>query len=248
MRLVDAHMHLPEYGDPSAVVRSAQTRSMELLSCTVNQTQAALNASLKAQNPETVHCFLGVHPSDVPAGVAPGPDDLFGELMRRCDGLGEIGLDPKYSPIGTESAQMRWFVSQLGAAEKLGKPVQVHSRGSENECLEILGTFRLRSVMMHWFEGQEEGAVRDVVSRGYYVSFGPAILYSKKIRRLAERVPQERLLTESDGPVPFKALGGASGPDVVASVLFGLAELRGRGFAEMGTRVEENSRAYLAAR
>jgi len=98
---------------------------------------------------------------------------------------------------------------------------------------------------MHWFEGQEEGTTSEVVSRGYFVSFGPALLYSKKLRTLATVIPEERALTESDGPVSFKALGGAGGPETIASVAFGLAELRGRGFSEMTARLDENIRAFL---
>ena len=99
--------------------------------------------------------------------------------------------------------------------------------------------------MMHWFEGQTEQAIQRVVSRGYYVSFGPALLYSKRIRRLAERIPEELVLAESDGPVAFSALGGTGGPDIIPSVLFGLAETRGRDFVEMEERVEENAHRYL---
>jgi TatD DNase family protein len=245
MKLTDAHLHLPEYQDPSDAIRSAAARGMRLLSCTVDPAQAELNVRLRDENPDTVKCFLGVHPSDATEDEA-SPMDPFGGLLQRCDGIGEIGLDPKYSAIGGNSAQMRWFVAQLGAAEKTNKPVQVHSRGSEMECLDVLDTFRLRSVMMHWFEGRAEESVQRVVSRGYYVSFGPALLYSKRIRRLAQLIPEERLLTESDGPVAFSALGGTGGPDTIPSVLFGLAEVRGRDFVEMGGKLEENVRSYLS--
>ena len=98
---------------------------------------------------------------------------------------------------------------------------------------------------MHWFEGQEEDAVRRVIANGYYVSFGPALLYSKRLPRLAGKLPEERLLVESDGPVAFGALGGARGPDTIASVLFRLAQLQGREFAEMATLIEDNVADYL---
>jgi TatD DNase family protein len=245
MRLTDVHVHLPEYPDPSEVVRNAVARGARLFSSTINSSQAELNLRLAMENPDTVKCFLGIHPSEASKEVVTLPGDPFMGLLQGCDGIGEIGLDPKYSEAGVNSAQMRRFVAQLEAAERLNKPVQVHSRGTEIECIQTLGTFRLKSVLMHWFEGQQESAVQSVLSKGYYVSFGPALLYSKKIRRLAERIPEERLLTESDGPVSFNAVGGAGGPDVIASVLFGLAELRGRNFADMGIIVDENASEYL---
>ena len=138
MKLTDAHVHLPEYQDPSDVIRNARARGMRLLSCTVRPAQAELNVRLAEENPGIVKCFLGVHPSDAPEDVDADSLDPFGGLLQRCDGIGEIGLDPKYSVVGENSAQMRWFVAQLGFAEKMNKPVQVHSRGSEKECLDIL--------------------------------------------------------------------------------------------------------------
>ena len=69
MKLTDAHVHLPEYQDPSDVIRNARARGMRLLSCTVRPAQAELNVRLAEENPGIVKCFLGVHPSDAPEDV-----------------------------------------------------------------------------------------------------------------------------------------------------------------------------------
>lgn len=238
---VDAHLHLPEYSD--AMESIGRTPNLCLFSCTVNLTQAETNIRLREQGYGFVKCFLGVHPSDVTDVL---PSEHLSVLMDRCDGIGEIGLDPKYSEAGRDSKQMKAFLDQLSLAERFGKPVQVHSRGNEKACLEILTTFNLRAVLMHWFEGDEE-YVRLAASRGYYFSFGPALLYSKKLRHNSEIIPKDRLLTESDAPVPYNALGGASGPNLIASVLFQLGEIRGISFDDAEQTVYENARRYLGA-
>ena len=124
--------------------------------------------------------FVGVHPSE-----AGRDEDLnwFESALEGASGAGEIGLDPKYSPLGPQGPQTRAFQAQLAAAERAGKPVQVHSRGAERACLDVLSSFKTRSLLMHWFEGEE--FVRDLRDRGYFVSFGPALLYSKKLQRIA---------------------------------------------------------------
>lgn len=244
MALVDAHIHLPECSDPEGQVRSAMARGFQLFSCTVNPSEADLNLKLREQARGAVRAFLGVHPSDVSEVSA---SDALGRLFESSDGIGEIGLDPKYSDSGPGSLQMKAFVDQLRVAERLGKPVQVHSRGSERACMDVLGTYRLRSVLLHWFEG-EETYVREAVSRGYYFSFGPALLYSKRVLRVAEAVPPDRTLTESDGPVRFGALGGAAGSDLIASVVFRLAELRGVSFAEAERTVQEVAESYVGGK
>jgi TatD DNase family protein len=243
MNLVDAHIHLPAYGAAAGVLEAAKATGTTLVSCTVSPAEAHANLQFREQNPDTVRCFLGVHPSDVSEEL---PSVSLGELFPRADGVGEIGLDPKYSDMAKGSRQMNAFLDQLAVAERLGKPVEVHSRGSEAECLSFLTSFRLKSVLMHWFEGDSK--LQEVNSRGYFVSVGPAILYSKKVRRVAASVSGDRLLTESDGPVAYKAIGGPSGPGLIPSVLFSLAETRAVGFEEQARSVDENLRSFLASR
>jgi TatD DNase family protein len=243
MKLVDAHIHLPAYEGQAGVVEAARATGTTLVSCTVNPGEALANLRLRERDPDTVRCFLGVHPSDVSEEL---PSRSLGELFPKADGIGEIGLDSKYSDTAKGSMQMNAFLDQLAAAERLGKPVEVHSRGSEGECLSLLTTFRLKSVLMHWFEG--ESHLQEVSSRGYFVSVGPAILYSKKVRRIAASVSGDRLLTESDGPVTYKAIGGPSGPGLIPSVLFSLSETRGVGFSEQARTIEENLRTFLGTR
>lgn len=221
-------------------MKLARCTGTRLVSCTVKPSEAELNLRLKRDHPDTVVCFLGVHPSDVTPEL---PSVQLTPMMGLCDGIGEVGLDAKYSDASDGSVQMRCFLDQLELAERWGKPLQVHSRGSERACLEALTSYRLRSVLMHWFEDEER--LSEVNSRGYFVSVGPAVLYSKRIRRIATRVAGERLLTESDGPVSFKPIRGSGGPSLIPSVLFALAELRGAEFAAVAETVEDNLRAYL---
>ena len=99
---------------------------------------------------------------------------------------------------------------------------------------------------MHWFEGEDE--LEEVASRGYYVSIGPAVLYSRKLRRIAARMPFDKLLTESDGPIAFKAIEGGSGPGLMPSVLFAIAEVKGISFLDASETVDANLRRYLEPR
>ena len=242
MTLVDVHLHLAACAQRETLLDLARGAPMLLVSCTVNATEAAENLRLRSELPERVRCFLGVHPSDA---TAQRPTEALGPLLALCDGIGEIGLDEKYSSTAEGGAQMMAFRDQLEAAERLGKPVQVHSRGSERACLDVLSTFRLRSVLMHWFEA--EALVSEVVGRGYFVSVGPAILYSKKVRRIARALPGGSVLTESDGPVAYAPLGSASGPALVASVVYALAQARGEAYPVVEDRVEENAARFLSS-
>jgi len=243
LELADSHIHLARFTDPEETIRGAAERGMLLVSVSTEPGDARLTERLRDSHPEMVRFFAGIHPSEA---TASSPDGLS-ELWERADGIGEIGLDPKYSRTGPGDPQMRVFTSQLTVAERLSKPIEVHSRGAEEECLERLSTFTINRVLMHWFEG--ENHLERVASRGYFVSFGPALLYSKRLRRMARDYPADLTLLESDGPVTFRALGGeAGGSGLVASVAFALAELRGADFRETVELVTKNTRAFLTGR
>lgn len=240
--LWDAHVHLPAYSDPEAVVAAAARRGMRLASVCVSPAEAQPSLALRTRFSPTLKCFVGVHPSE--AASTPGALEEMTPFWEAADGVGEVGLDPKYSEISPSSAQMRLFRGQLEVASRLGKPIEVHSRGAEAACLDVLEEYTLGPVLMHWFEGEE--AVGRVLSRARtYVSFGAALLYSKKLQRVASRFPPEAVLVESDGPVAFAALGGAEGPGLVPSVAFRLAELWGKSFDDAVARLSSNAKGYF---
>jgi len=190
--------------------------------------------------PATVKAFVGVHPSEATRTTS---FSWLEQLLGRATGVGEIGLDPKYSEVGTGGAQMEAFLTQLRTAQEARKPIQVHSRDAERECLDALDGFDLGAVLMHWFQG--EGVLQEVVERGYYVSFGPSLLYSKKLQRMALRCPRGQVLTETDSPVPFGPLGGFHGPSLVPSVVFKLSELWKGGFEETRGALADNAMRFL---
>jgi TatD DNase family protein len=240
--LTDSHVHLPAYADAARdVVASARTRGMRLVSVSVSAADAEPNFRLREENPSTVRCFIGIHPSE--AVAERGDFEELAPMWERADGVGEVGLDPKYSEVSPGSAQMALFKAQVEVAEQRKKPLQVHSRGAEDRCLDVLEGYTLRSLLMHWFEGEE--SVGRVISQGHFISFGPAILYSKKLLRIAKRCPPETVLVESDGPVTFAALGGAEGPGLVPSVAFKLAEAWGKSFDEAVQQLSLNEHRFF---
>ncbi len=239
VRFIDSHVHLADYPEVWSLQAFASASETLLLAAGVDRDTSSRCLELAQLNPLTTRAFVGVHPSEALAG-----DTTFvSEIAPRATGIGEIGLDPKYSDTSPGGAQMKAFLRQLEVAEALGKPVQVHTRGAAAECLERLSSYRLGRVLLHWFD--EEGLATEAASRGFYVSFGPAILYSKRTARIADAYPDELILTESDGPVGFKPLGGVHGPTMVPTVVFRIAEIKRRPFEEVAELVCRNGSAYL---
>lgn len=240
MRFIDSHIHLYAYREHLPSLNLARASGTMLLSSGIDWASSMATLEIARSEPGLVKAFLGVHPSEAEAG-----DDLgwFEGALHEATGAGELGLDPKYSEVSSKSPQMATFVRQLEAVEKVGKPVQVHSRGAEKECLEVLSSYDVKPVLLHWFQGEAEQ--READDRGYFVSFGPALLYSKRLQRMAFSLDPALVLAESDGPVTFAPLGGAGGPSLIPTVVFALAELWKQTFSEAEERLLRNDLGYL---
>jgi TatD DNase family protein len=239
VRFVDSHLHI-EGNDVASLFAFPPDNGNLLVVCGTDRATSEAALRLAGTYPELVEAFVGVHPSE-----GPTIQDLIWveKALERAAGAGEIGLDPKYSPTGPGSAQRTAFLAQLESAQALKKPVQVHSRNAERECLEVLGGFTLKAVLMHWF--QDEVTLQEVLGEGYFLSFGPSLLYSKKLQRMAAKCDPSQVLCESDSPVAYAPLGGVHGSFLVPSVVFKLAEVWKKRFEDARETIVENSRRYL---
>jgi TatD DNase family protein len=99
-------------------------------------------------------------------------------------------------------------------------------------------------VLLHWL-GSEE-TLPTAIERGYYVSFGPALLYSRKLQRMARKADRSLVVLESDSPVAYRPLGGARGPSLIPSVAFRLSELWNVSFSRTLQTCTENSMKFLS--
>ncbi|NHJ32984.1 MAG: TatD family deoxyribonuclease [Asgard group archaeon] len=131
-------------------------------------------------------------------------DELIASIKDHAEvgeivGVGEVGLDyhwVKKQSIRTK--QHETFKRFIKLANEQNLPLTVHSRDAENDSVDILSLAETL-VIMHSFSGDVETAL-ECVNRGYYISIPTAVTTRKKYRRLAEAVPLENLITETDSP------------------------------------------------
>ncbi len=96
---------------------------------------------------------------------------------------------------------------------------------------------------MHCFSMPER--LEECVQRGYAISFAGNVTYKSaaELADAAARVPEERLLVETDAPylTPQAVRKERNQPAFVAHTLAFIAELRGVGVGELGAAVERNA-------
>ena len=154
------------------------------------------------------YAAVGIHPHESEKAA----EDDFKKIEQmlsaeKCAAVGEIGLDYHYD-FSPRDKQIEVFEYQLQLAIKHDLPVIIHDREAHGDTLELLKKYKPKGVV-HCFSGSVEMA-KDIISLGMYIGLGGAVTFknAKKPVQVAEMVPDDRLLIETDcpymTPVPFR--------------------------------------------
>ncbi len=115
--------------------------------------------------------------------------------MEKCPVIGEVGMDSVWCSVPL-SLQEDVFCQQLYMACGWNKPVILHTKGQEKQIARMIKEYPNR-YLVHWYSCEEY--LEDYVSLGCYFSIGPDVMWNRAVRKVAEKVPRDRLLTETDG-------------------------------------------------
>jgi TatD DNase family protein len=195
--------------------------------------------------------FVGIHPeifakpenSNLDHSQLDGMISDLAELMKSAKGIGEVGLDLRYGQIDNQEYLLRGILS---SAESINLPITFHCRETSSRILDILASYKLRqNILFHWFSGSES-ELRRLHDRGIYTSFGPSILFSKRMSDLVSSSEKRLILTETDSPTPFRSLfDGPGTPLLISSVALKMGLILKMMFREVCELVETNMNKYL---
>lgn len=235
---VDAHIHLSdsEYDNRTTeiVAIAQQSGVAAMVANSMNLETSMLSLKLAEEHQSLVYAALGIHPSSANQLASKELEKTMEfvsqsvALNKRVIAIGEVGLDPQYAKRREHRKQQGIvFNEMLGLAERLALPIIIHSRWSAQEILGTLPSYRLRGTLWHWFSSPLDLLPR-IEERGDYVSEGPPVVFSDRIKEVVQHVPLERLLTETDGPVryygPFK--DKATTPALIPEIVKAISKLK----------------------
>lgn len=244
--MVDTHCHLNSCQDSDSdlvqrAVAAGVTR-MATIGMDGPTTEAALAT---AREHDEVVVVAGRHPHKTEGFDAAGAEEIeraaADPLVRA---IGETGLD-YFRDYAPRDDQRRAFEAQLDVAGKTGLPVVIHTRTAEQDTFAILAERAAHlTVILHCFSAPER--IAECVERGYFCSFAGNVTYPKnqELQAAARDLPADRILVETDSPYlsPQPVRGKPNEPANVVSTAGFVADLRGVGYAELESTVEENAR------
>ena len=247
MSFVDSHCHInfPDLviniGDVLAQMQ--QNEVVSALCVSVNLADFPQVLALAEQYPH-IYASAGVHP-DYEDVEEPDVARLVALAMHpKVIAIGETGLD-YYRLKGDLEWQRARFRTHIRAARASSKPLIIHTREAAADTLRIMVEENAAeaSGVMHCFTESWEVA-EAALAMNFYISFSGIVTFknAKQLKEVAQRVPLDRMLIETDSPylAPMPHRGKLNQPAYVKHVAEEIARLRGISVDEVGQCTTEN--------
>ncbi|ABA90135.1 magnesium-dependent deoxyribonuclease, TatD family [Syntrophotalea carbinolica DSM 2380] len=237
--LVDAHAHIDWYTDalPEALAQIERHRIVTM--AVAMDVSAYLKAKEIAKSCRYIIPTFGIHPWE----AAHYTDRLqeLDDYLQETPLIGEAGLDFRY--VKDEKlypGQLQVFEYQCAWAQRLSKSMNLHTRGAESEVLELLRRYRIASPIIHWYGGPLD-LVEAYLAEGCYFTVGVDVLNPRIEHSIAEVLPLDRILLETDNPDGYRWQAKEIGmPDLLLTILQKVAAIKQMSAAELEDKLWQN--------
>jgi TatD DNase family protein len=251
MQFIDTHVHI-NFDDFSKDLEETAKRWQEagvvhlVHSCVEPREFEAIKA-LSSLFPQ-MSFSVGLHPLSADQWGENTPQEILrlAQSHLRVVAIGETGLD--FYKAENKKQQEASFVSQLRIAQQMNLPVIIHCREAAFALKEVVEDFcntvgPVKGVMHCWGGTPEE--TDWFLDLGFYISFSGVITFKNAlvVQESAKRVPNDRLLIETDCPflAPVPKRGKRNEPSYVVYVAEYLAQLRQVELEELARQTTENA-------
>jgi TatD DNase family protein len=241
MKLVDTHCHIDLYPNYREVIQAVEKKQIYTIAVT-NAPSVFRHSSSLTKNSKFIRTAIGFHPELV--AQREQEINLFLQMLTETKYVGEIGLDYVTKDEDDRSVQRKVFQKILTqCAEQKHKILTIHSRRAANDVIDMIGENFPCIVILHWFLGSKT-ALEKGLRFGFYFSVNSAMLHSTSGLNIVHTIPEDRLLTESDGP--FISISGKPATPVnMNDIIQQLSRLRQSSSTAIADMVFENFHRIL---
>jgi len=239
--LFDTHVHLNDTKydeDLEAVLKRAEDAGISRMVVVGFDQRTNRRAIELAEAHSGIYASVGWHPVD----AIDLTEELWDEVVQLAShpkvvAIGECGLD-YYWDKSPKDIQRTVFQRQIELAKQVGKPLIIHTRDSIADTYTVLKESGSEQVggVMHCFSGSKEMA-KEFLKLNFKIGLGGPVTFKngRKPQEVAEAVPLESLLIETDAPylAPHPHRGKRNEPSYVSLVAEKIAEIKGLSYEEV---------------
>jgi len=185
---------------------------------------------------------IGIHPQEI--------NDSFTDLEKLFDdkvvAIGECGLE--FIDEVSESdkkKQTELFKKQIELAQKVNRPLIVHSRQASDEMLEILRSYKNLLGVIHCYTGGKKRIQKYLELPGkWYFGIDGNLTYEPGLEEVVKNIPKDRLILETDSPflTPAPHRGKKNYPEYIKYVYQKVAEIWQMSFGETEKIIDGNAK------
>ncbi|MFZ8856600.1 MAG: TatD family hydrolase [Candidatus Nanopusillus sp.] len=199
--IVDDHAHLFLHNNVDKKIKENVERNVKYIienSIDVESINIVIEESRKY---DIIYYALGLYPEEI---VKMDDDDIEKILKfieenedKKFLAIGEVGLD--FSNVDEDKIRKQkiYFEKFLELADRLKKPVIIHSRKAEKEVLDILTSYNNKRVLHSFWK---PSLVDKAIEINCYLSIPTIVYRDPGFQKIVEDVPLEFILTETDSP------------------------------------------------
>ena len=247
MEFFDSHSHYNDekYNiDRNEIIKSAYSEGITRLVCAgynVKQSEFALDL---AKDFHFMYATCGISPNDIEDFVDNNLEKIE-EIGKdnRIVAIGEIGLDYYWNKDNKE-LQKELFAKQIEIANKLDKPIVIHTRDAWQDTIEILKSHPVKKKGIFHCCPLNQELIKEGLKLGFYISFSGNITFKNaKSEECVLLVPNDKILIETDcpylSPEPYR--GKRNDSRNVKLVAQRIADIKGLSLDEVAKITYENA-------
>ncbi len=232
MEFFDSHSHFNDEKfneDREEIINLMYKENITKTVCIGYNLKQSKKAVEISKNTAFIYATCGISPNDI--------EDFNEKNLREIEKLshndkvvaiGEIGLDYYWNKENKEK-QKELFIKQIEIANKLNKPIVIHTREAVMDTLEILKKHPVNKKGIFHCCPLNVELIKEGLKLGFYISFSGNITFKNaKSEETVSIVPNERILIETDSPYlsPEPYRGRRNTPSNVKLVAKRVAEIK----------------------
>ncbi len=238
---IDVHCHLEMCKDIDNCVKNAHDNGVDIILTQGTDVKTNREALKLAEKYNEVKACLGIYPIDALKMSDKEIDKEIDFIRKNKDklaGIGEVGIDFKEDSENHER-QKETFRKFVELSIELDKPIIIHSRKAELECIEILENMKARKVIMHCFCGKRK-LVERILKNNWYLTIPTSVKNGEQFQDNARNVLIKQLFCETDSPFLHPDKKENNEPSNVFVSYEKIAEIKGMKISEVKDKIFEN--------
>ena len=204
MEFFDSHSHYNDEKfdeDRKELIESTYKEGITSILCAGYDLKQSKKAIQIANEYKYIYASVGISPNDIEDYTQANLIEI--EKIAKDEkvvAIGEIGLD-YYWNKDNKDKQKELFIKQIEIANRLDKPIIIHTRDAFVDTIEVLKQNNVNQKGVFHCCPLNQELVKEALKLDFYISFSGNITFKNaKSQEVVSLVPLNRILIETDSP------------------------------------------------